>query len=447
MIFEDNRAGSEEGQGDPAGDVVARDTIFAPSTAPGAAGVAVIRVSGPEADAALRSLTRGRLPEHRVATVMRLIDTDGDTIDEALVLRFAAGGSFTGEATVELQCHGSRAVVSRLMDQLGTVAGLRIADPGEFTRRAFENGRMNLAEAEALGDLVTAETEVQRQQAMSALGAGAVMARWRGDLVHALALIEVSLDWADEDVPEDVSPEVGAIVEDLEREMTTALDVCAAAEKVRSGFEIALVGAPNAGKSSLINYLAGREAAITSPLAGTTRDIIELRYDLGGLPVAFLDMAGLRPDVTDPVEALGVDRARARAAAADVRVFLDAPDAALGALDDGLFREGDVVVRSKADIGSGDVSVRSGAGISELLRRIETVLFSRVPPDPLVCNARQAALLREAHDDLVAARCLAEPELKAEAIRRVIAVLDRILGIGNPEAVLDRVFRQFCLGK
>ncbi len=299
------------------------ETIFALASGGGRAGVAVIRISGIGALEAARQLA-GTLPEARRAAVRRLRDPrSGETLDSGLVVTFPGPGSFTGEDCVELHVHGSVAVVRSVSAALDRLPGVRQAEPGEFTRRAFENGRLDLAQIEGLGDLVVAETAAQQRQAIAAMQGrvGQLAGEWRAVLLRALALVEASIDFADEDLPADVlAPVIGA-VDGVLASMRQEIAGSQVAERLRDGFVVALVGPPNSGKSTLLNRLAGRDAALTSEVAGTTRDVIEVRLDLGGLPVTVLDMAGLR-ETENVVEGLGIARARVRAEAADVRVFL-----------------------------------------------------------------------------------------------------------------------------
>ncbi|MCK4712193.1 MAG: tRNA uridine-5-carboxymethylaminomethyl(34) synthesis GTPase MnmE, partial [Marinosulfonomonas sp.] len=268
------------------------DTIYALATALGKSGVAVIRLSGPLAFSAAKTLA-GSLPEPRVAGLRSLCDADGVLLDQALVLTFAQGHSFTGEDVAELHLHGGPATIKAVLQTLGDIDGLRLADPGEFTRRALENGCLDLAQIEGLSDLLEAETEAQRKQALRVFSGalGDKAEGWRTDLIRAAALLEATIDFADEDVPVDVTPEVSMLLDSVMTALAKEAAGVQITERIRDGFEVAIVGAPNVGKSSLLNRLAGRDAAITSEIAGTTRDVIEVRMDLNGLPVTILDTA------------------------------------------------------------------------------------------------------------------------------------------------------------
>ncbi|MFX0542324.1 tRNA uridine-5-carboxymethylaminomethyl(34) synthesis GTPase MnmE [Roseovarius sp. S4756] len=427
------------------------DTIYAMSSAQGKAGVSVIRVSGPQAHPACKALC-GDVPPARHASLRTLRGGDGQALDQALVLTFGAGASFTGEDSVEFQVHGSIAVVSAVMDALAAMNGLRVAEPGEFTRRALDNGCLDVAQIEGLADLIDAETEAQRKQALRVLSGdlGARAERWRRDLIRAAALIEATIDFADEDVPVDVSPEVEqliiGVVADLEREISGTH----VSERIRNGFEVAIVGAPNVGKSTLLNALAGRDAAITSDIAGTTRDVIEVRMDLSGLPVTLLDTAGIR-ETEDKIEALGVDLARRRASTADLRVFLTEPGQA--ELDG--FIEGDILLIAKGDTQKGThpgISGKTGHGVDELVSRIGQTLSQRAANAGVATRARhRAAMQRGAMVLQDALRFLHGGEdtadLAAEELRSAVRALDSLVGRVDIESILDEIFASFCLGK
>lgn len=424
------------------------DTIFALASARGKAGVAVVRLSGTAAHDAVVALV-GDLPSVRQAALRRL-KWHGDLLDEALVLIFAKGASFTGEASAEFQLHGSQAVVSSVLRALGEMPGLRLAEAGEFTRRALENGRLDLAQVEGLADLIDAETEAQRRQAQRVLS-GAIGRRaeqWRRQLIRACALLEATIDFADEDVPVDVTPEVLGLINGLiaafDREIAGAL----VAERVRDGFEVAIVGAPNVGKSTLLNALAGRDAAITSSVAGTTRDVIEVRMDLGGLAVTLLDTAGLR-DSDDEVEQIGIGRARTRAAAADLRVFLgdDAPDLGIAVQSD------DLVVPAKDDDGSaGGVSGVTGVGLDQLINRMGQVLTARTAGSGVLTRARHRLAIISARRAMESARgeiqsAQHRAEFAAADLWVGIRALDMLVGRLDVENLLDEIFASFCIGK
>lgn len=423
------------------------DTIFALATAAGKAGVAVIRVSGPQAFAAC-SVIAGLVPTPRYVSLRKLRDHMGEVLDEALVLTFEKGHSFTGEDVVEFQCHGSLAITSAVLRTLGQIDGLRMADPGEFTRRALENGRLDLTQVEGLADLIDSETEAQRKQAQRLLdGAiGAEAEKWRRDLIRAAALLEAVIDFADEDVPEDVSPEVLDLTTRTRHAIARQLGGIDAAERVRTGFEVAIVGAPNVGKSTLLNALAGREAAITSEYAGTTRDVIEVRMDLGGLPVTVLDTAGLR-ETEDHVEGIGIARARDRAASADLRVFLVDGD-----LPDFPPLPGDLVVQAKADVHGQGVSGLTGFGVGDLISNITARLLDQAGHAGLASRERHRWALAKAISSLQAAESHVriggdQYDLAAEELRNVVRALESLLGRIDVETLLDEIFASFCLGK
>lgn len=426
------------------------DTIFALASAQGRAGVAVIRLSGPAAHATAARLA-GDLPA-RGMVVRTLRDDAGDLLDDAVILTFSAPASFTGEDVAELQVHGSVAGVVAIQNALASMQGVRIAEPGEFTRRALENGRLDLAQVEGLADLIDAETEAQRKQAQSLLAGelGDLAERWRRDLIRAASLIEAVIDFADEDVPIDVTPEVRTLLEAVEADLRKEVAGVAVAERIRTGFEVAIVGAPNVGKSTLLNTLAGRKAAITSEFAGTTRDVIEVRMDLSGLPVTLLDTAGLR-ETTDAVEGIGIALARERAEAADLRVFLCEADEALEVP----MRPGDIRVLPKADQRTdraGAVSGATGEGVDALVGRIAVELSQRSAGAGIATRGRHRAAMTRALNALVSAREVLEIgpdryDISAEEMRTAIRALESLVGRIDVENLLDEIFASFCLGK
>lgn len=427
------------------------DTVFALSTPPGKGGVAVIRISGPDINAVLNAFELKDVPLRRAA--LRTLKFRGEVLDQALVLRFARGASFTGEESLEFQIHGSSAVQSGVLQALSQIEGCRQAEAGEFTRRALENGQMDLAEVEGLADLIEAETEAQRRQAQRVFSGGLqrLADGWRAELIEALALLEVTIDFADEEVPVDVGPDVLSLLQNVISELGSEIDGVSLAERVRAGFEVAIVGAPNAGKSTLLNALAGRKAALTSEVAGTTRDVIEVRMDLDGLPVTFLDTAGLRA-TEDAVEAMGVDLAAERARGADLRVFLrsyvDTPDLVE-------LRVGDIDIWGKGDLEDapeGAISGLTGKGLDELISRISSELADRTQVIGIATHDRHRGAMKKARGDLESAVDLVQrgsevTELAAQEIRSALACLDRLVGRVDVEDILDHIFSRFCLGK
>ncbi len=425
------------------------DTIFAVATAPGRSGVAVIRISGTRAREAAEALV-GPLPGHG-RSLRKVTGRSGAIIDEGLVLTFAEGQSYTGEATAELQLHGSAAVLAAVLAELGARDGCRLAEAGEFSRRAMENGRLDLAQAEGLADLLDAETEVQRLQAMRVFSGGLshLSETWRRDLLRAAALLEATIDFADEDVPVDVAPEVLSLLGSVRASLTKEATGVPVAERVREGFEVAIVGRPNVGKSTLLNRLVGRDAALTSQVAGTTRDIIEVRVDIAGLPVTFLDTAGLR-EGTEGVEALGIARGRERAMAADLRVhILEAGEAPpVDTLAD------DIVVVGKRDVdGSGSgVSGLTGAGVDVVVQRIGAILSGRVASVGGATQQRHRARILEATAALDRAtsemlRHGPAAEIVAADVRTAIRSIGALVGRIDVEDVLGEIFSRFCIGK
>lgn len=426
------------------------ETIFALASARGKAGVAVVRLSGPAAHDAVRALA-GSLPTPR-RTALRALHWQGDVLDEAMVIVFAAGASFTDEASAELHLHGGVATVAAVLRALSELPGLRLAEPGEFTRRALVNGKLDLAQVEGLADVIDAETETQRRQAMRVLS-GAVGDRvetWRRDLIRAAALIEATIDFVDEDVPVDVMQEVEEVLSGLLQRLQTEVAGMGAAERIRDGFEVAIIGAPNSGKSTLLNRLAGREAAIVSSQAGTTRDVIEVRMDLDGLPVTLLDTAGMR-ETGDMVETIGIDRAIDRAQKADLRVFLLDEDGAPPFLEPG---GDDICVQGKADLRPDltGVSGLTGLGMDGLVSRIGVVLSNRVASAGILTRERHRSALQRAvgalETGLVEVRSGPDRvEIAAAEIRLAIGALESLVGRIGVEDVLSEIFASFCIGK
>lgn len=428
------------------------NTIFALASAVGRAGVSVIRVSGPAAFSACASLAR-RIPEDRRAELCVLRDGSGETLDNALVLAFRGPASFTGEDIVEFHVHGSIATVEAVLRCLEQIPDLRHAEAGEFTRRAFENGKMDLTQVEGLADLIEAETDLQRRQAQTSLhGAfSEFVDELRERLIRAAALLESAIDFADEDVPEDVSTEVLALIGVASDLLQKQIDGQVFAERVRTGFEVAILGAPNVGKSTLLNALAKRDIAITSHVAGTTRDVLEARMDLGGIPVTVLDTAGIR-STSDVVEKIGVERAVTRAKSADLRVFLVEKS---NAIDNELWREGDIALRAKSDLHDGSVdgvSGKTGAGVDQLISIIRANLQLKVSMAGLATRERHVLAFTNALEALCQARTIVREgtelyDLAAEDIRSAISSLDQVIGRVDVESLLGVIFSSFCIGK
>ena len=437
------------------------DTIYALSSGRPPVAVAVVRVSGPRAGDALKALT-GKIPEPRRATFARIRDPKShEIIDEALALFFPGPKSETGEDTAEIQLHGGRAVIAALFAALASIDGVRMALPGEFTRRAFENGKLDLTAIEGLADLIYADTDAQRRQALRQLQGllGNRAEDWRRRLIEAQALAEAGIDFSDEaDVASNVTAQALGVANALQTEIAEALSDAARGERLREGLVVAIAGPPNAGKSTLLNRIARREAAIVSPLAGTTRDVIEVHLDLSGYPVTLLDTAGIR-ETNDPVEREGVKRAMARAAEADVVLWVVDATAAPEAVP--VAAANVIVVRNKIDLGLSEtqaygplqtfnVSSTTGEGVEPLLKALAAFaadfLGSREPA--LVTRERQRLLLQEASEALKRAATEAGREdIFAEELRLAARALGRLTGRVDVEDILDVIFRDFCIGK
>lgn len=441
-----------------------QDTIFALASAPGRAGVAVIRVSGPLAGPALDAVAGAPRPAPRAAALRRFHAGDGGEIDRGLALWFPGPASFTGEDCAEFHGHGGPAVIAALAEAL-TALGLRPAEAGEFTRRAFENAKMDLTEAEGLADLIDAETEGQREQALSQM-TGALRQLyevWREALISVLAALEGEIDFPDEDdVPEHLSATAGEPLDDLIAALKAHLDDGRRGERVRDGFVVALIGAPNAGKSSLLNALARRDAAIVTDIPGTTRDVLEVRLVLGGFPVILADTAGLR-EAGDSIEAEGVRRALARAEDADLRLGVADVSRETSPPILARLRPGDAIILNKTDLASPDaitspdgverfeLAASTGAGLEALETWLGETIRARLSrrESPALSRARHRQAVGRALEHLQAARVrlLDAPELASAEVQLGLRALESLTGRIDVEDVLDRVFSQFCIGK
>ena len=429
------------------------DTIYALASARGRAGVAIIRVSGPQAFATCTALA-GSVPPLRQAR-LSVLKQDGLPLDQALVLVFGNGGSFTGEDVVEFHLHGGIAVVDSVLRALSEMRGLRMAEAGEFTRRALENDCLDLSQVEGLADLIEAETEAQRKQAFRVLQGvlGDKTQIWRSDLLRAAALLEATIDFVDEDVPVDVMPDVLNLIERCMTSISAEIEGSSAAERIRDGYEVAIVGPPNIGKSTLLNTISGRDAAITSNVAGTTRDVIEVQMNLSGLSVTFLDMAGIR-ESKDAVESIGVERAILRARDADIRLFLIETETDLNEMGVSI-QDNDLVVYGKSDIVGGDlrqISGKTGQGVDEVLSDISDSLSVRAGGASSITRERHRIALENALIGLNSANSMladafAMPELVADELRLAVRALDSLIGRVDIEQVLGEIFSSFCIGK
>ncbi len=436
------------------------ETIYALSSGAGMAGVAVLRVSGPEAAMSIERLTGRPLPPPRRAVVRRL-EHDGGLIDEAMVLWMPGPGSFTGEDVAEFHVHGGRAVVSRMLQVLGGLPGLRLAEEGEFTRRAFENGRLSLMEVEGLADLIHAQTETQRRQAVQA-ASGQTQREiddWREKLIFVLSRLEAAIDFAEEDdIAYEALEGLERVLSDLRGDMDRRLEEAKTGEALRAGIRVVLAGAPNVGKSSLLNALARREAAIVAQEAGTTRDVIEVRMDIGGVPVILCDTAGLRKDAQGEIERMGQALAQALLEEADIVLWMEAADQENG--DIPRFDSDVIRILNKCDLldslpeQSGHdlfISVRSGAGLVELEKRLGELIHKRydlvIPA--MITRERQRLALRDALLQVRSAldNPLAPVEIRAEMVRMAVRALERLIGKVDVEDLLDRIFGEFCIGK
>lgn len=450
------------------------DTIFALSSAAGKSGVAVIRVSGPKAWEGLANLTKGQsLPETRKTVVRKLINPKTlEAIDEAMVIGFRAPRSFTGEDVIEYQCHGSPAILEEMIDFLGGIEHCRMAEHGEFTRRAFENGRLDLTEAEAIADLIDAETKVQKDQALLQMGGALsnLYHGWAEELTKALAYVEAIIDFPDEDVPDEETAKVIPAIQKLKAEIENHLNDNRRGERLRSGIQVAVIGAPNAGKSSLVNVLTQRDVAIVSDVAGTTRDVIEVHLNLGGYPVILSDTAGLRPDQIgeegqEGIEFEGIRRALKRAEEADLQLLLfDAAEGKPDAHTMELINSHSIIVVNKTDENPdikkefhvkpeseiSFISIKTGEGMDGLLedltkRVADQISVSRETPS--LTRSRHRNNLEECLEHLNKSLGQKQPELMGQELRFAVTSLGRITGRIDSEDLLDIIFKDFCIGK
>ncbi len=420
------------------------DTIYALSSGLPPAGIAVVRISGPCAAGALRELA-GSLPRPRVASYRTFRGKDGAPLDDGLALWFPGPGTATGEDLAELHLHGGRAVVAAVLSELSRKDGLRQAEAGEFTRRAFENGRIDLAEAEGLADLLAAETESQRQSALALAegGLGRLVELWQRELLHVSALVEAELDMSDEaDVTDSGDSLVGKKLSALADEIGDMLSA-PPAERLKDGVRVVLAGPPNSGKSSLFNMIVGRQAAIVTEIAGTTRDRIEAPVVIDGVPLLLIDTAGLRDEAGDAVEVIGIERTGEALDQADIILWLGGADEA---------PETALLIAAKADLGSSGpglpVSTLTGEGLdtlrTELLSRAKALLPR---PGALALNARHRSVLAEVQSELASAQAAGDPLITAEHLRSARNTLDRLTGRAGVEDMLDALFGTFCVGK
>ncbi len=422
-------------------------TIFAVSSGAPPAAIGIIRISGPQAQAALESLT-GREFEPRRASLSKLEDSQGLTLDEALILWFPGPQTATGEDLAELHCHGGRAVLAAVERALAVVEGLRPAEAGEFTRRAFANGRIDLAEAEGLADLLAAETELQRATAIenSSGALSAMIEAWRAEVLRLSAQVEAALDFSDEDDVDELPAGFSDSLERLRSGISEWLDR-PRSEKLGEGFRVVLAGPPNSGKSTLFNALVESEAAITSPLAGTTRDVIERTVAIAGVPFKFIDTAGLRDDGAEDIEAIGIDRAKGEVRKADIVLWLGEEGLGPAGAWEVAARQDEVDAPRKRSP-RGEVSAVTGSGIADLKTDLVASARQLLPkPGEASLNARQHDRLREAFEALETAKDQTDLLLLGEELRRARIAFDRLIGRATTEDMLDALFGRFCIGK
>ena len=458
------------------------DTIFALSSASGKAGVSVIRVSGPKAWDSLQVLTENQSqPIPRQTKLMNLSysvsrETKPSNIDQAMVIGFKSPASFTGEDVIEYHCHGSPAILEEMLETLAQMDGHRMANHGEFTRRAFDNGKLDLTEAEAIADLIDAETKAQKEQALNQMGGALsnLYNNWAEELTRALAYIEAIIDFPDEDVPDSETAKAAPAIKKLQNEISDHLNDNRRGERLRNGLQITIIGAPNAGKSSLVNLLAGRDVAIVSDIAGTTRDVIEAHLNLGGYPVIVADTAGLRPELInnqmdntghDHIESEGIRRALNRAKSADLRILMfDASAQELDAHTLNLIDEDTIILVNKVDLNFDAkglfhvkqnlnplfISTQTGEGIDEFIEALTLKIANQMAVSretPSLTRQRHRNHLDDCLSSLDEALRQSQPELMAQDLRFSVNALGRITGRVDVEDLLDVIFKDFCIGK
>lgn len=442
--------------------IFAHNTIFAPATAIAPAGLSVFRVSGDKAFESLERLTGKKDIEPRKAVLTKIIHPEtGQTIDEGLILTFKAPNSFTGEDVVEYQLHGGYAVANAFLGALSTLDYHRMAEPGEFTKRAFENGRLDLTQAEAVADLVHAETEAQRMLALDQLGGSLknLYESWQDRLTHSLAYIEADIDFSDEDLPDELTRQILPLLRDIRNEIVNHLDDNHRGERLRNGLKIVILGAPNAGKSSLINALSRRDVAIVTDIAGTTRDVLETHLNIAGYPVIVADTAGLR-DTDDIVEKEGVKRAQNWAKDADIKIALFAGDTEPDAQTISMLDDDTICFSSKSDTGKihatvngyqlHPLSTNKEDGLELLLFHVKQLIeqiLERGKDNPTLTRARHRESLEHTLSHLERALTSHQPDMLAEDVRLALRALGKTTGRVDVEDLLDVIFNDFCIGK
>jgi len=442
-------------------------TIYALSSGPGISGIAVIRISGTKTKEVISSLIRGNLPKFKVATLKKIINPkNGDLIDEGIIILFKSPNSYTGEDMAELHVHGSKAVVQEILNTLEEFKDCRLAEPGEFTKIALQNNKINLLKAESIGDLIAAETELQRKQALRIMvgESSKKFNNWREELIKILADIEAKIDFPEEEIPEKLSEKIRVKCETIKNEIKATLDDNKAGEIIREGFKIAIIGPPNVGKSSLLNYLSNREVAIVSAKAGTTRDVIETHLDIDGMPVIISDTAGIRVS-SDEIETKGVTLAIKRAEDADlIIILLDPKNLDFKGFFDEKLHDKSILAINKSDLGTENlknssfkitpiiISIKNDSNVDQLIEAVKSKLKKQFlkTDNILITRTRHRLHLKECYKNLEAflnQKNNNEFDLAAEDLRLSIRHLGTIVGKVDVEEILGSIFENFCIGK